>query len=128
MEKVSKSHVLAVLKHILRIIISREPMIRTIARNMQSSALQRLPIEILLKKLRSLLSLCGVDTLQYLYKLGLFHNKHIRVLVVNILKQRNIHRHPKVLGIVRQFGKFVNNVYVRGLYESLSHFLNYLQL
>ena len=66
-----------------------------------SSDLGKLPMVVLCKKLHFLLLHCQISTINYMYSIGLFHNRDVLSIVVKAVKQRNEHTDSQAGGIMR---------------------------
>lgn len=108
MEDVSKNHAYSVLACTLKVCAERDPYIKNICKIMQKSNLKIFQTEVLLKKLKSILLHCSVTTLSYLFRRGLFCNKFILSMVVNIIKHRRLEDNPAAREIVYHQGKCIN--------------------
>ena len=109
MVRASVSHLIEISRLALRIARNREPHIRTMCGPVWSSDFERLSLDVLCKKLYFLLLHCRISTINYMYGIGLFHNRDITSIVVKAVKQRNEHTDSLAGGIIRRHCKY--NIY-----------------
>ena len=102
MVRATVSHIVKVLRLVLRIARNREPHIRTMCGPVWSSDLEKLSLDILCKKLHFLLLHCRISTTNYMYSIGQFHNRDVLSIVVKAVKQRNEHTDSQAGGIMRR--------------------------
>ena len=69
---------------------SQEGMIRTICKSSRISNLKLLSEDMVLIKLKSVVPICSLKTINCLFKKGLFHNKQNLDVVVAAIKSRNL--------------------------------------
>ena len=106
MVRASVSHLIKILRLALRIARNRESHIRTMCGPVWSSDFGRLSLDVLCKKLHFLLLHCRISTINYMYGIGLFHNRDILSIVVKAVKQRNEHTDSVAGGIMRRYCKY----------------------
>ena len=89
-----KAQLLKILNAALNVALIREPRIRIFCASKWRAELKKHTVNVLLRKLKYLLSLCGTRTLSSMYKCGIFKNKEVIMLVGNIIKKRRMINYP----------------------------------
>ena len=105
MVRATVAHFVKILTLALRVASVREPHIRTMCGRVWGSDLEKLPLEVLCKKLHFLLLHCGITTIDYMYGIGLFNNRDILSIAIRTIKQRNEHTNPIASRIFRRYRK-----------------------
>lgn len=89
----NKKVLLQVYFNALHIALVREPSVKLFFTKHEANYANSLSANTLLKKLKSLLSLCGLRTINTMFKKNVFKNeKTVLSIVGNILKRRNIRK------------------------------------
>ena len=103
MFRASVSHLVKILRLALWIAKFRESHVRAMCGPAWDD---KLSINILCKKLHFLLLHCGIATVDFMYGMGLFHNRDILSIVVRVIKQRNEYRSPMASRIFQRYRKY----------------------
>lgn len=101
-------HLASVLRSAVRIARAREPHLRTMCGPYWIRNLEELSLELLFQKLRFLLLHCGVDTINYMHRVGVFYNIRVLEVAIEILTRRNEENDPLAKPLIHRLCKYSN--------------------